>query len=403
MVMSASLFSQLLKEFPRDEFEKLVKKHGAEKGAKGFTCWTQYVSMLFCQLAGADSLREICNGLACCLGKLVHLGVFRRPNKSTLSYANMHRPAALFEDVFWSAMGRFRLKEGGIGRRKAKFRFRNKLLSLDSTVISLCLEMFPWAKYRRKKAAVKAHVVLDHDDYMPSYVLVTEGKKHDATVGKTLRFNPGSIVAMDRAYNNYKLFGDWTDRGVYFVTRMKDNALFEVIEERSLPQQRNIMSDQVIRLTGIEAEKKCPHPLRRIVVWDRQYSREIVLLTNHLHFGATTISAIYKDRWEIEMFFKAIKQTLKVKTFVGTSENSLLIQIWTALIAMLILKWMHHLSEAGWSLSNMASMLRMNLFTYRDLLQWLQEPFGTPPILPSAQQLSLTFSLVGQPIIGQRG
>jgi IS4 transposase len=221
--------------------------------------------------------------------------------------------------------------------------------------------------------------------------------------GKTLRFNPGSIVAMDRAYNNYKLFGDWTDRGVYFVTRMKDNALFEVIEERPLPQRRNIVSDQIIRLTGVDAESKCPHPLRRVIVWDKQHSREIVLLTNHLHFGATTISSIYKDRWEIELFFKALKQTLKVKTFVGTSENALLIQIWTALTAMLILKWLHHLSEAGWSLSNMASMLRMNLFTYRDLLQWLHEPFGTPPILPSAQQLSLSFSQIGQPTIGQRG
>jgi len=403
MVKVASLFSQLLKEFPRDEFEMLVREHEAERNAKGFTCWTQFVAMLFCQIAKADSLREICNGLSCCLGKLVHLGVSKAPSKSTLSYANTHRPAALFESVFWEAMARFRAKESGIGTRKAKFRFRNKLLSMDATVISLCLALFPWATFRKRKGAVKMHTVLDHDDYMPSYALITEGGRHEATVAKTLLFNPGSIVAMDRGYNDYTLFGRWTERGVFFVTRMKDNALYEVIEERVVPRNRNILCDRIIRLTGVKAEEKCPYSLRRIVVWDAVNGCEIALLTNHLDFGATTIAAIYKDRWEIELFFKALKQNLKVKTFVGTSENALLIQIWTALTSMLLLKWLHHLSKAGWSLSNMASMLRMNLFTYRDLLDWLDDPFKTPPILPAAQQLSLSFAQIGQPIAIQRG
>lgn len=391
MVKVASLFSQLLKEFPRDEFEKLVKEFGAERNAKGFTCWTQFVAMLFCQLAKADSLREICNGLRCCLGKLVHLGVSEAPNKSTLSYANAHRPAALFESVFWSAMKRFRAKDGGVGARKVRFRFRNKLLSMDATVISLCLTLYPWASFRKKKGAVKAHVVLDHDDYMPSYVLITEGKKHEATVAKSLQFNPGSIVAMDRGYNDYTMFARWTERGVFFVTRMKDNAVFETLDAFAVPANRHILSDQLILLTGVAAGEKCPYPLRRIAVWDAEHEREIVLLTNHLDFGATTIAAIYKDRWEIELFFKALKQNLKVKTFVGISENALLIQIWTALIAMLLLKWLHHLSKAGWSLSNMASMLRMNLFTYRDLFGWLDDPFKTPPILPEVEQLSFSF------------
>lgn len=403
MVKAASLFSQLLKEFPRDEFEMLVKEQEAERNAKGFTCWTQFVAMLFCQVAKADSLREICNGLSCCLGKLVHLGVSKAPNKSTLSYANTHRPAALYEAVFWRAMARFRAKESGIGTRKTKFRFRNKLLSMDATVISLCLELFPWATFRRRKGAVKAHVVLDHDDYMPSWAMITEGGRHEATVAKTLQFNPGSIVAMDRGYNDYTLFGRWTERSVYFVTRLKENAIHRVVRNLEVPRNRNILSDQIIRLTGVKAEEKCPYSLRLVVVWDPVNEREIALLTNHLDFGATTIAAIYKDRWEIELFFKALKQNLKVKTFVGTSENALLIQIWTALIAMLILKWLHHLSKAGWSLSNMASMLRMNLFTYRDLSDWLNDPFKTPPVIPAAQQLSFTFAHVGQPIAAQRG
>lgn len=388
MIQAASLFNQLLQHFPRAEFAALVRKHDAERGAKGFTCWTQLVAMLFCQMAHADSLREICNGLACSLGKLVHLGIGVAPNKSTLAYANQHRPAALYEELFYTALGRFR-DERGLGVRKQRFRFKNKLLSLDSTTISLCLEMFPWAKFRRAKGGVKAHVLLDHDDYLPRYVLLTEARCSDVKMADAFPLNPGSIVVMDRGYNDYALFGKWTGQKIYFVTRLKDNAAYEVLEEGPVPENRNIRSDQLIQFTGEKAQMDCPSPLRRVAVWDPVNEREIVLLTNLQEFGATTIAAIYKDRWEIELFFKALKQNLKVKTFVGTSENALRIQIWTALIAILLLKWLHHLSKAKWSLSNLASMLRMNLFTYRDLTAWLDNPFGTPPIPPESRQLTL--------------
>ena len=391
MLQAASLFNQLLQHFPRTEFASLVKEHQAERAAKGFTCWTQFVAMTFCQLAHADSLREICNGLACSEGKLVHLGVTSAPNKSTLSYANEHRPAALFEDLFYTSLNRFR-EQQGMGARKAKFRFKNKLLSLDSTTISLCLDLFPWAKFRRAKGGVKAHVLLDHDDYLPSYVLITEAKKSDVRMAQALDLNAGSIVAVDRGYNDYTLFGKWTDRGVFFVTRLKDNAAYAVVESAMGPLPRNILADELIRFTGAQAVKDCPHVMRRVVVWDPIHEREIVLLSNLLHFGPTTIAAIYKNRWEIELFFKALKQNLKVKSFVGTSRNALLIQIRTALIAMLLLKWLHHLSQAKWSFSNLASMLRLNLFTYRDLRRWLENPFGTPPLVPVIEQLSLELS-----------
>ena len=388
MVQAASLFNQLLQHFPRTEFGALVKKHEAERSAKGFGCWTQLVSMLFCQLAHADSLREICNGLGCCLGKLVHLGIGKAPNKSTLSYANEHRPAKLYEDLFYTALQRFRDGEG-MGPRKKKFRFRNTLLSLDSTTLTLCLELFPWASFRRAKGGVKAHVLLDHDDYLPRYVLITEASRSDVKMADAFTLNSGSIVVMDRGYNDYALFGKWTATEIYFVTRLKENAAYEVVEECAVPLNRKILSDQLIRFTGAQAQKDCPCLLRRVAVWDAVNQRVIVLLTNLLAFGATTVAAIYKDRWQIELFFKALKQNLKVKSFVGTSENALRIQIWTALIAILLLKWLHHLSKAKWSLSNLASMLRLNLFTYRDLQAWLQEPFGTPPLLPGSQQLTL--------------
>ena len=388
MLQAMSLFNQLLQHFPKLEFAALVKKHNAERAAKGFSCRAQLVAMLFCQMAHADSLREICNGLACCLGKLVHLGIDVAPSKSTLSYANKHRPAKLYEELFYTALARFR-DEKGLGQRKQKFRFKNKLLSLDSTTISLCLEMFPWAKFRQAKGGVKAHVLLDHDDYLPSYVLITEARCSDVKLADSFPLNPGSIVAMDRGYSDYALYGRWTEQKIFFVTRLKDNARYEVLDAGPVPANRNILSDDLIQFTGDKAQKDCPFPLRRVVVWDAAGNREIVLLTNLLEFGSTTIAAIYKDRWEIELFFKALKQNLKVKSFVGTSENALRIQIWTALIAILLLKWVHHLSKAKWSLSNLASMLRLNLFTYRDLGAWLDNPFGTPPILPDSQQLSL--------------
>ena len=395
MIKVASLFSQLLHHFPRTEFAGLVAKHQAERRAKGFTCWTQLVAMLFCHMAHADSLREICSGLACCQGKLKHLGIGKAPNKSTLSYANQHRPAELFEDLFWTLMHRFRTSVG-LGSRKRKFRFKNTLLSLDSTTISLCLNMFPWAKFRRAKGGVKVHVLLDHDDYMPSYVWITEAKRHDRTVARDIVLKPGSIVAFDRAYNDYSLFSSWTADKIFFVTRQKENAVYQSVEERVVPKHRSILTDQIIRLTGARAEERCPHLLRRVVVWDERNQREIVLLTNHLEFGASTIAAIYKDRWEIEIFFKTLKQHLKVKTFIGTSENALRIQIWTALIALLLLKYLHHLSKFGWSMSNLATMLRLNLFTYRDLQQWLHDPFGQPPIPPVIQLLLPGF---GQPAV----
>ena len=391
IVQVASLFNQLLQHFPRTEFAALVKEHAAERAAKGFTCWTQFVAMLFCQLGRADSLREICNGLGCCLGRLVHLGIRQAPRRSTLSYANEHRPAALFEDLFWSALARFRDQQV-LGSRRHKFRFKNKLLSLDSTTISLCLTLFPWAKFRRAKGGVKAHVLLDHDDYLPAYVLITEAKRSDVKLADAFALNPGSIVAIDRGYTDYSLFARWTMAGVYFVTRLKDNAAFTVEEEFAVPEKRNVRADQIIHLTSPQAQTDCPGPLRRVVVWDADNQREIVLLTNLFEFGSTTIAAIYKERWQIELFFKALKQNLTVKTFVGTSENALRIQIWTALIALLLLKWLHHLSKANWSLSNLASMLRLNLFTYRDLTKWLHDPMETPPLIPAAAQLPLALA-----------
>jgi hypothetical protein len=396
MVKTASLFSQLLGMFPRSEFASLVKKHGAERNAKGFDSWMQFVAMLFCQIGRADSLREICNGLACCVGKLAHLGLAGAPKRSTLSYANSRRSSELFRDLFFMALDRFR-SQSGLGSRKTKFRFKNKLYSLDSTTITLCLSLFPWASFRRVKGGVKAHVLLDHDDYMPAYVLLTEARRHDVTMARQMAIPAGSIVVMDRGYSDYALFAEWDRQGLFFVTRLKEGAVYEVFETLDVRSGGNVLSDQAITLTGVRGEKVCSGVLlRRIVVWDQFRQCELVLLTNMPTLASSTIGAIYKDRWEVELFFKCLKQNLKVKTFVGTTENALRIQIWTALIALLLLKWAHHLSRAAWSLSNLACMLRLNLFTYRDFMEWLHDPFGTPAVIPETEQLLLLTSPLGQ-------
>lgn len=369
-----SMFSQILQLFPRTEFELLVRETKAERHARGFSSWAQFVAMLFCQLGRAHSLREICHGLATCEGKLSQLGI-AVPKRSSLSYANEHRPWELYQRLFFSLLERCRQA----GPFPKKFRFKNKLVSLDSTVIDLCIKLFDWAKFRRTKGAIKLHLVLDHEGYLPSFGVISEGKTHDVKVAHTLSFESGTVVVDDRAYNDYRLFAKWTEEEVYFVTRMKENALYKVIESRPVPQNRSVLKDQVIGLTGIDAWEKCPYPLRRVEVYSAEKGEVLVFLTNHFGFGATTIAAVYKDRWQIELFFKAIKQNLKIKTFVGTSANAVKIQVWTALMTMLILRYLQLKSKFAWSLSNLVALLRMNLFTYRDLWAWLDQPFGVPP------------------------
>jgi len=382
-----SIFSQLLQLFPRYEFQKLVQKTKAERHARGFTCWAQFVAMLFCHLGRAHSLREITGGLQSCEGKLKHLGILA-PHRSTLAYANEHRPWQLYQDLFLLLLQRFQNR--GVGKKK--FRFKNKLVSLDSTLIDLSISLFNWAHFRRTKGAIKLHLLLDHDGYLPNFAWITEGKVADIQIARQIVFPPGTIVVDDRAYNDYRLFARWTSQKVFFVTKMKDNALYEIVGEGKIPQNRNIRKDELIQLIGYGAWEKCPYPLRRVEVYDPEKDEVYVFLTNHLELGATTIAAIYKDRWQIEIFFKYLKQNLKIKTFVGTTPNAVKIQIWTALIAMLLLRYLQLVARFAWSLSNLVALLRMNLFTHRDLWAWLNEPYDTPPTYYEPEQLALSLS-----------
>jgi len=387
MKFSTSLFSQILQIMLRSSFLRLVYDSKAERHAKGFSSWDQYVAMLFCQLAQAKSLREISDGLAITCGKLSHLGLRTAPAKSTLSYANAHRPWTLYQDVFFHLRDFCRSESPG---KKKKFRFKNKLLSIDSTTVDLCLSLFPWADYRQTKGAIKLHLLLDHEGYLPDFAVITDGKTADVTAAHNFTLPAGSIVVVDRGYYDFDLFAQWNNSGVFFVTRLKSNANYEVIKDCPLPQHSNVLTDQLIRFTGYQSRQKFPGLLRRVVVWDEDNQREIELLTNHLRFGATTIGRIYRDRWEIELFFKVLKQHLKIKTFVGTSPNALKTQIWTALIAVLLLKYLQFSSKCNLPLCRLVALLRLNLFSYRNLWDWLDNPFETPPELPNSQ-LELAF------------
>ncbi len=379
-----SIFSQLLQLFPRVEFQRAVTETNAERHARGFTCWGQFVAMLFCQLGKAHSLREITGGLASCEGRLAHLGIMA-PRRSTLAYANEHRPWQLYQTVFYQLLARC---QTAVGPRK--FRFKNKLLSLDATLIELCADMFPWATFRRTKGAVKLHFTLDHDGYLPTVLVITEGKRRETPVAREQRFAPGTILVFDRGYLKVLWFAELTAAGVYFVTRLKTTTRYRVVARRPVPQHRNILVDQEITLRGRLSRRQYPERLRRVVLRTPEGDR-LEFLTNHLTLGASTVARIYQDRWQIELFFKALKQNLRVKTFVGTSANALHIQIWTALIALLLLKYLQLRARFGWSLSNLVALLRMNLFVYRDLWTWLDEPFAAPPLPPEPAQQALAF------------
>jgi hypothetical protein len=387
-----SIFSQVLQLISRDGFETAVREHKAERHSRGFSSWGQLVAMLFCQLAQAKSLREITEGLQASEGKLKHLGLPEAPARSTLAYANSHRPWEVYETVFHQLLA-YCQKRLGVAKAGAKLGLPGKLLSLDATVIDLCAAVFDWAQFRTTKGAVKLHLLLDHDGYLPCYAVITEGKVHEIQVARKLKLQKGTMLVFDRGYTDYDWFQHLTEGGVHFVTRLKDKASYLVVEKREAAGE-GVRADEIIVLEKHAKSDGAPF-LRRVRYWDAANGRELVFLTNHLELSAVTIAAIYKERWQIELLFKALKQNLRIKTFVGTTANALKTQIWTALIALLAVKFLQLQAKFPWSLSRLIALLRQQLFVYRDLWRWLESPFESPLPLTEADSPQLPMLLLG--------
>ncbi len=385
MAHSSTIFSQLLQLVSRHDFLRL-EKEGFKFGHKprSLTRWGQFVAMMFAHLSGRTSLRDIASQLGAQTRRLYHLGV-KTVKRSTLSDANQGRPAEFFESVFHHLYA----KCCAVAPKK-RFRFKCKLYSFDSTVVDLCLSLFPWARFRKNKGGIKLHTLLDHDGHIPAFVELTDARTPDLVVARLLKLPAGSIIVMDRAYIDFTWFGTLDKNNQFFVTRMKRGIRYKVVERHEVDQSKGITSDQVILLTGAKA-KECTTALRRIGYRDPETGKHYVFITNIRHLVAKTICDIYHERWQIELFFKWIKQNLKIKTFFGTSRNAVLTQVWIALITVLLLAFYKFKAKLAQSLTQILKSLQLTLFSRRNLWE-LFNPFSIERSATAGTQLSFNFN-----------
>ena len=362
-----TILNQLLALIPRNRFNAIVSKHEGDRYVKTFDTWSNFVMMLAAQSMGKDSLRDLGASLTAQLPRFYHLGVKPAP-RSTLADANNRRPWEIYQKLYLALLERCRALTP-----KHKFRFKNPLFTIDSSVIDLCLAVFPWAKFRKRKGAIKMHCRLDHSGLLPDIIIVSDGKKHDVKVAPDLTDDliPDSIVSLDRAYIDFNWLFSLTNRGVFFVTRAKSNLDYNVTGQHDAPEKGGVISDETITLNGYQSLKKYPKELRLVKFYDADRKKTLVFLTNNFHLAASTIAAIYKARWQIETLFKWIKQNLKIKSFMGTSKNAVLTQIWIAMIYFMLLAYIKFQSRYKYSLHTLAQIVGSTLFQRASLVDLL--------------------------------
>lgn len=312
------------------------------------------IVLLYAQCKGHDTLREITTGLTAQSGKWYHLGL-TGVARSTLSDANNNRDWHIYEGLFYHLLERCKTMTP-----KHKFKFKNPLYSLDASTISLCLSQYPWAKFRATKGAVKLHCLLDHSGCVPSFVSITTGNRHDVAAAKDsdLPLVPDSIVAMDRGYVDFAFLHSLHSRGIFFVTRAKENMQFEETGQQKMPDKKGLIADLSVHLTGPRSQKDYPETLRYIVWHDKDADRYFSFLTNNFTLAASSIAAIYKARWQIEVFFKWVKQNLKIKSFLGTSVNAVMTQIWIAMCYYLLLAYIKYQTRYRYSLTALSRVIK---------------------------------------------
>jgi len=372
---SNTIFLQLLQLICRYRFKKCVDRFEGDKYTKRFNCWQQFIVLLFAQAKGLDSLRDIEVSLKSHYRKWYHLGL-TSVARSTLADANNNRSSDIFRDVFYALFEKCRELAP-----KHKFKFKNPLYTFDSTLINVCLSLFSWAKYRTKKGAFKLHTLLDHSGYLPSFLVISEGKTHDINVVKDDAYgfpelSPDSILLIDRAYIDFKWLYSLTIKKLFFVTKAKRNMKYEIIGQHKVPKNKGVVSDNRIRLMNFYQSKAYPKELRLITYIDRKTGEEHVFLTNNFALAAGTIAELYKSRWEVETFFKWIKQNLKIKSFLGTSQNAVMTQIWAAMIYYLLLSFIKFQTKCRHSLHELTHIVGELLLNNIYLIETLTITFG---------------------------
>jgi hypothetical protein len=361
-----TIFSELLKLCPRYHFDKAVAQYQGDRYVKTFTTWQQFMVILYSQIRQKDSLRDIVTGLSAQAARWYHLGL-TGIYKSTLCDANARRDYRIFEGLFYHLLTRCKSLTP-----KHKFRFKNPLYTIDASTIDLCLSVFPWAKFRTTKGAIKLHCLYDHSGALPTFLTITDGKRHDVRVVKdnTFPLSSDSIISIDKAYIDYTWLNSLDEQGVWFVTRAKTNIDYAVVGQHPISNKR-VLSDERISLQGVLTSSKYPKELRLIRYYDEERAKMLTFLTNNFKLAATTIAQIYKSRWQIELFFKWIKQNLKIKSFLGTSKNAVMTQVWVAMCYFLLLTYIKYQTKYRFSLLQLSRVIREMLFERKALIDIL--------------------------------
>ena len=373
MAQYNTVFHTLAKILPRHEIDRLDRKYGQGDKRRKSSRYVQFIVMLMAQILGLKSLREIEQAQKSKQKRLYHLGVKSPISRSALSRMNDERSADFFKDVFQQMLQS--CKAFALGSQ-FKLPGVNSLILMDATTIQLCLDVFPWATYTQTKGALKLHFGLNDNGYLPDFMVATTGKVHEIAVAKSLDYQPGSMICMDRGYTDYDWWEELTRKGVYFVTRLKSNAVYDEIRRRAGRRSKNVVCDETIKLNGSQT------PFRLIHYISSEDQHEYHFITNAMHLSAQTIADIYKERWQIELFFKWVKQNLKIKTFLGTSANAVMTQVWVALCLYLILAFLRFISKTVHSMREILNWIRINLFSNEILNDYLVPKMTEPIVNP---------------------
>ena len=379
-------FSQLISFLPDREFRRCVARYGGNRRLREFSCWDQYLTMAFAQLTYRESLRDIEACLRSLQGKLYHIGFRGQVSRSTLADANENRDWRIFADFAQVLIGMARplYAHDPIG-----VDLEQTLYALDSSTIDLCLSLFPWARFRKHKAAVKMHTLLDLHGNIPTFIRITEGKLHDVNILDEFLPEPGAFYVMDRGYIDFERLFLFTLCSAFFVVRTKENVLLERRYSRPVDRTTGLRSDHTVILTAIDSAKAYSDPLRRVTYFDAEKAKRLKFLTNNFVLPALTIAQIYKCRWQVELFFKWIKQHLRIKAFYGTSENAVKTQIWIAVSVYVLVAILRKRLGLEMSLYQILQILSLTLFEKVPILQALETLDSRENLVADPNQLIL--------------